>query len=64
MRLGTKVMPRSANAAISAAEVSGDGGTGVPERQDEGDLAVVAHAALDELVVQQQRRIRSVPAGT
>ena len=48
-------MPRSANAATSAAEVSGDGGTGVAERDHERDLAGVADAARREVVVQQQR---------
>ena len=47
-------MSRSANAAFRASDVSGEGGTGPPERQDQGDLAVVADAAGDELVVQEQ----------
>ena len=47
-------MSRSANAASSAAEVSGEGGTGRPERQDQRDLAVVADAARGEMVVQHQ----------
>ena len=54
---GTNSMPRSANAASSAADVSGDGGTGRRERDHERDLAVVADAARGEVVVQQQRAL-------
>ena len=45
-RPATNSMSRSAKASSSAAEVSGEGGTGVPKRHDERDLAVVADAAL------------------
>ena len=50
-------MPRSANAASSASEVSGDGGTGRPERDHEEISQSLAHAARREIVVQQQRRL-------
>ena len=50
-------MPRSANAAISAADVSGDGGTGVPN----GRISVISQASRTprrgEVVVQQQRAL-------
>ncbi len=61
---GTNSMPRSANAASSASEVSGEGGTGVPNGMHERDLAGVANAARRQVVVEQQGCLARARAGT
>ena len=48
-------MPRSANAATSAREVSGDGGTGVPNGRTSVISQSLADAPRGEVVVQHQR---------
>ena len=48
-------MPRSAKAATSALEVSGDGGTGLGNGHDEGDVAAARTPRVGEIVVQHQR---------
>ena len=50
-------MPRSANVARIASEVSGDGGTGVPNGITTWIAHVVADAALAQVLVEQDRRL-------
>ncbi len=50
-------MSRSANAATSAREVSGDGRDRSGERDDDRDLATVADASRGEVVVEQERSL-------
>ena len=53
--LGCQPMPRSANAASSALDASGDGGIGTGKRHDEIDLGSLAEPASREEVVHEQR---------
>ena len=54
---GCHSMPRSANAASSAADAAGDGGIGDRQRHHQRDLGPLAQPALDQVVVHQQRRL-------
>ena len=52
---GASSMPRSANAASSASDASGDGGIGTRQRHDQRDLGPVAQPSRREEVVHEQR---------
>ena len=54
---GCQAMPRSANAASSAADASGDGGIGTPSGITSAISDGSRRPALDEEVVHQQRRL-------
>ena len=57
-------MSRSEKAPTSAREVSGDGGTGLPNGSTQCDFASAADAALSSGSRAAAARIRSAPAGT
>ena len=63
-RPGTNPIPRSANRARIASDVSGDGGIGDAERDHDLDRHVVADAALAQVRRRAGTPPRSAPAGT
>ena len=53
-------MPRSANRARIADDISGDGGTGLAERATTADLDRIAGATLAQVLVEQERASKDI----